>query len=108
MDMIYYYIYIYLFCINILNFYIKEYNKNLNEKIIEKSKKYILIIKIIYIKYLNFNRYLSNKLIYEYLKIFFNVLKILYKVKYIKIDNNILTLTYLIKNKNKYNNLNKI
>jgi hypothetical protein len=108
MDIIYYYIYIYLFCVNILNKYIKEYNNNINEKIIEKSKKYLLIIKTIYIKYINFNRYLSNKLIYEYIKIFFNILKILYKIKYIKIDNKILSLIYIIKNKNKYNKLNKI
>ena len=108
MDIIYYYIYIYLFCVNILNKYIKEYNKNINEKIIEKSKKYILIIKTIYIKYINFNRYLSNKLIYEYLKIFYNILKILYKIKYIKIDDNILSLINIIKNKNKNNKYNKI
>lgn len=108
MDIIYYYIYIYLFCINILNKYIKEYNNNINEKIIEKSKKYILIIKTIYIKYINFNRYLNNKLIYEYIKIFFNILKILYKIKYIKIDNKLLSLIYIIKNKNKYKKLNKI
>jgi hypothetical protein len=98
----------YLFCINILNKYIKEYNNNINEKIIEKSKKYILIVKIIYIKYLIFNRYLNNKLIYEYIKMFFNILKVLYKIKYIKIDNNILFLINIIKNKNKYNKLNKI
>ena len=107
MDLIYYYIYIYLFCINILNKYIKEYNNNINEKIIEKSKKYILIIKLIYIKYINFNRYLNNKLIYEYIKIFYKILKVIYKIKYIKIDNKLLSLIYIIKNKNKYNN-NKI
>ena|ERR1700712_415600 len=107
MDLIYYYIYIYLFCVNILNKYIKEYNNNINEKIIEKSKKYILIIKLIYIKYINFNRYLNNKLIYEYIKIFYKILKVIYKIKYIKIDNKLLSLIYIIKNKNKYNN-NKI
>lgn len=76
-DLIYYYIYIYLFILKILNFYKKEYNKILNINLLNSIKNKLLILKYIYIKYINIIKLIQiKKNIFIYIT---NILYYIYK-----------------------------